>query len=184
MSKSKKNVIDPEFIIENYGADAVRLFILSDSPPEKDVQWSEQGMTSSYKFIQKLWTLHNEIKKKMVDNNYAKKDNEIEKFTNLMIAKITSNLEKFNYNVIVANMYETYNYLVNLIKKNKDINNLKQNYIKLLACFAPIIPHFSSECLVDIGKVDELRWPKYDPNLLEEEKVNIVLQINGKKGLS
>lgn len=117
----------------------------------------------------------------MVDNNYAKKDNEIEKFTNLMIAKITSNLEKFNYNVIVANMYETYNYLVNYIKKNKDINNLKQNYIKLLLCFAPIIPHFSSECLVDIGNVDELRWPKYNPNLLEEEKVNIVLQINGKK---
>ena len=63
MSKSKKNVIDPEYIIENYGADAVRLFILSDSPPEKDVQWSEQGMVSSYKFIQKLWILHNEIKK-------------------------------------------------------------------------------------------------------------------------
>ena len=62
MSKSKKNVIDPEYIIENYGADAVRLFILSDSPPEKDVQWSEQGMVSSYKFIQKFWTLHNEIK--------------------------------------------------------------------------------------------------------------------------
>ena len=61
MSKSKKNVVDPEYIINNYGADSVRLFILSDSPPEKDVQWSEQGMVSSYKFIQKLWTLHNEI---------------------------------------------------------------------------------------------------------------------------
>ena len=65
MSKSKKNVIDPEFIINNYGADSVRLFILSDSPPEKDVQWSEQGMVSSYKFIQKLWLLHSEIKKKI-----------------------------------------------------------------------------------------------------------------------
>ena len=64
MSKSKKNVIDPEFIINNYGADAVRLFILSDSPPEKDVQWSEQGMVSSYKFIQKLWLVHCEIQKK------------------------------------------------------------------------------------------------------------------------
>ena len=61
MSKSKKNVIDPEFIIENYGADSVRLFILSDSPPEKDVQWSEQGMVSSYKFIQKFWIMHKEI---------------------------------------------------------------------------------------------------------------------------
>ena len=65
MSKSKKNVIDPENIINNYGADAVRLFILSDSPPEKDVQWSEQGMIASYKFLQKLWTLHNKIKEKI-----------------------------------------------------------------------------------------------------------------------
>ena len=65
MSKSKKNVIDPEYIINNYGADSVRLFILSDSPPEKDVQWSEQGMVSSYKFIQKLWLMHNQIKNKI-----------------------------------------------------------------------------------------------------------------------
>ena len=63
MSKSKKNVIDPEFIINNYGADSVRLFILSDSPPEKDVQWSEQGMVSSFKFIQKFWNLHKKIQK-------------------------------------------------------------------------------------------------------------------------
>ena len=65
MSKSKKNTIDPEGIIENYGADSVRLFILSDSPPEKDVQWSEQGMKASYKFLQKLWLLHQKIKEKI-----------------------------------------------------------------------------------------------------------------------
>ena len=72
MSKSKKNVIDPENIINNYGADAVRLFILSDSPPEKDVQWSEEGMIASYKFLQKLWTLHNQIKKKLKKKNILK----------------------------------------------------------------------------------------------------------------
>ena len=65
MSKSKKNTIDPEEIIENYGADAVRLFMLSDSPPEKDVQWTEQGIVACYKFIQKLWTLHEKIKDKL-----------------------------------------------------------------------------------------------------------------------
>ena len=111
MSKSKKNVIDPEFIIKNYGADSVRLFILSDSPPEKDVQWSEQGMISSYKFIQKLWILHKEIKHKIENEEKNILDNEIEKFTNQTIFKITNNLEKFNYNVIIANMYETYNFL-------------------------------------------------------------------------
>ena len=117
MSKSKKYVIDPEFIINNYGADSVRLFILSDSPPEKDVQWSEQGMISSYKFIQKLWTLHNEIKLKINDEKKEIFDEELQEFTNLTIAKITNNLEKFNYNVIIANMYETYNFFVNYLKK-------------------------------------------------------------------
>ena len=91
MSKSIKNVIDPEFIVKNYGADAVRLFILSDSPPEKDVQWSEQGMVSSYKFVQKLWILHNEIKNKILNNENEQNDKQIEKFVNQMISKITNN---------------------------------------------------------------------------------------------
>ena len=182
MSKSKKNVIDPEFIIKNYGADSVRLFILSDSPPEKDVQWSEQGMMSSYKFIQKLWILHNEIKIKISDQNKKEQGgDEIEKFTNQTISKITTNLERFNYNVIIANMYETYNYLVNYVKNNEDFKNLKENYKKILICFCPVIPHFANECLLDLGFKENIDWPKYDENLLDEEKINIVIQINGKK---
>ena len=74
MSKSKKNTIDPEKIIENYGADSVRLFIISDSPPEKDVQWSEQGMNASYKFIQKLWDLHTRIKSKIDEKKTSNVD--------------------------------------------------------------------------------------------------------------
>ena len=97
MSKSKKNVIDPENIISSYGADAVRLFILSDSPPEKDVQWSEQGMVSSYKFLQKLWILHNDIKNKISDERCEVFNKEFDEFINEMIAKISNNLEKFNY---------------------------------------------------------------------------------------
>ncbi len=104
----------------------MRLFILSDSPPEKDVQWSEQGMISSYKFIQKLWTLHNEIKKKLSNEPMEIFDNEIDEFTNQTILKITNNLDKFNYNVIIANMYETYNYFNNTIKKKNKLNNLKE----------------------------------------------------------
>ena len=181
MSKSKKNVIDPELMIKNYGADAVRLFILSDSPPEKDVQWSDQGMISSYKFIQKLWIMHNEIKKLSFNTNSNSKNIELEKFTNQLIAKITLNLEKFNYNVIIANMYECYNFLINFIKKNKNIEGLDVNYKKILICFAPIIPHFSSECLSDIGFNKNLNWPKYDETFLENNEISIVIQINGKK---
>jgi len=181
MSKSKKNVIDPELIIQNYGADSVRLFILSDSPPEKDVQWSEQGMVSSYKFIQKLWILNTEIKRKIKKEGRDILDDKIEKFTNQTISKITNNLEKFNYNVIIANMYETYNFLINYIKINKNIKNLESNYKKILTCFFPIIPHFTSECLNDLGALENLSWPEYQKDLLEEDMVNIVVQINGKK---
>ena len=181
MSKSKKNVIDPEYIISNYGADAVRLFILSDSPPEKDVQWSEQGMVSSYKFIQKLWLLHNEIKSKIAFEKEEKIEKKFEEFSNQIISKVTINLEKFNYNVIIANMYEAYNFLINFLKKNKNIKNLKENYIKILICFSPVIPHFANECLTEIGANSDIKWPNYDKNLLNKEDVNIVIQINGKK---
>ena len=183
MSKSKKNVVDPEFIINNYGADSVRLFILSDSPPEKDVQWSEQGMVSSYKFIQKLWILHKEIYYKITHETEDDADKDFEKFTNQLIVKFTNNLEKFNYNVIIANMYETYNYLISFIKKKKNIKNLRKNYKKILICFSPVIPHFSNECLSQFNLTSEISWPEYKQNLLEDINVNFVIQINGKKRL-
>jgi len=180
MSKSKKNVIDPEYIINNYGADSVRLFILSDSPPEKDVQWSEQGMVSSYKFIQKLWLMHEKIKDKINNEDNKFIDKEIDKYTNQLIAKITNNLEKFNYNVIIANMYETYNFFTNYLKNKKNLTNLKENYIKILTCFNPVIPHFTSECLSQLN-TKRLDWPDYDNSIFELNETSIVIQINGKK---
>ena len=181
MSKSKKNVIDPENIINDYGADAVRLFILSDSPPEKDVQWSEQGMIASYKFLQKLWSLHNKIKDKLkIDNTNEKNVSDLEKFTNQMVHKITNNLENFNYNVIVANIYETYNFLNKEIEGKISSEILKKNYIKILILFSPAIPHFSSECLEELGIIDN-SWPKTNLDLLIEEKIDYIVQINGKK---
>ena len=78
-------------------------------------------------------------------------------------------------------MYETYNFLINYIKKNKNLNNLKENYKKILICFSPVIPHLTNECLIDLGFKENIEWPKYNKNLLDEEKINIVIQINGKK---
>ena len=151
MSKSKKNVIDPEKIIENYGADAVRLFILSDSPPEKDIQWSEQGMVASYKFIQKFWILHKKILEKIDNKEGGSSFDELNKFTNKLIQKISLNLEKFNYNVIVANIYETYNFLIKEIEKNYTSNILKENYLKILILMMPVIPHVVSEALRELN---------------------------------
>ena len=182
MSKSKKNVIDPESIINNYGADSVRLFILSDSPPEKDVQWSEQGMVSSFKFIQKLWMLHSKIKNKLSDKSDVKdEDLEFNKFTNQLINKISGNLESFSYNVIIAGMYETYNFLIKHIEKNINKKNLLENYTKILTAFSPVVPHLTSECLIDIGFNDKLKWPIVNKEYLQQENIEYVVQINGRK---
>ncbi len=181
MSKSKKNVIDPEFIIENYGADSVRLFILSDSPPEKDVQWSEQGIISSYKFIQKLWTLHLKIIEK-IKNNYKKDlDYNLDKLTNIFIKKVSDNLNNFAYNKIIANLYETYNQLLSEIDKEYTKETIIKNYQKILIVMMPVIPHFSSECLEEIGLNKIRKWPEVNENLLIEKNTNYVIQINGKK---
>ena len=184
MSKSKKNTIDPEKMIENYGADAVRFFILSDSPPEKDVQWSEQGMTASYKFVQKFWLLHQKILDKInisSENQKQNSDIELDKFTAQLINRLNSHLTKFNYNVIIANMHETYNYLSKFLENNVSKNNLKENYKKILTVFSPILPHIIFECLESLNCEVFQAWPDIDKKLLEVENIEFVIQINGKK---
>ena len=180
MSKSKKNTIDPENIIQSYGADSVRLFILSDSPPEKDVQWSEEGIISSYKFVQKLWSLHkkiiDEIKK---EHNEDFSDNLI-KFTNKFIKKITENLENFNYNIIIANIHEMHTYMGKEINNKYSKKTLIENYTKILTLLEPVLPHLVNEAFKEMGE-DKISWPNYDKNLIIEDIITFVIQINGKK---
>ena len=180
MSKSKKNTIDPENIISNYGADSARLFILSDSPPEKDVQWSEEGIVSSFKFIQKLWKLNEKIVSEINKNHNKDHDNEIIKFTNKYLKKVHDNLESFSYNKIIANLYEMFSFLNKQIEKEYTRNTISKNYEKILITMTPILPHFASECL-SILNVKNFKWPEYDISMLKEDMVNIVIQINGKK---
>ncbi len=180
MSKSKKNTIDPENIISNYGADAARLFILSDSPPEKDVQWSEEGIISSFKFIQKLWNLNSIILEEIKKDHKKDTDEELKKNTNIFLKNITNNLKNFSYNKIIANLHEVYSFMSKEIKKNYKKNTIIDNYQKILITMTPIIPHFSYECLQLINAKD-ISWPNYDESLLKKDIVNIVIQINGKK---
>jgi leucyl-tRNA synthetase len=180
MSKSKKNTIDPENIIKNYGADSVRLFILSDSPPEKDVQWSDQGMIASYKFLQKLWTLHSKILNKIKDNKSDHDNEKLTKFTNKLVYKITQNLEKFHYNVIIANLHEMYNFLIKEVENPTKSSVLIENYTKILILMNPLIPHFTNECLANINQID-VKWPTIVAREIEDENINFVIQINGKK---
>ena len=180
MSKSKKNIIDPEKIIDQYGADAVRFFILSDSPPEKDVQWSDQGMIAAYKFVQKFWILHKKIIQQIKNKERKNENVNLTIYTNKLIEKYTSSLEKFNMNILIAYLHETYNFLNKEIDK-LDIKDLEENYSKILVLMFPVLPHLVSECLKDIRKEKKIAWPLAQKEFLEDKHVNIVIQINGKK---
>ncbi|MDA9702255.1 leucine--tRNA ligase [Candidatus Pelagibacter sp.] len=180
MSKSKKNTIDPEKIIKMYGADAVRLFILSDSPPEKDIQWSDTGISASFKFLQKLWSLNEKIINNK--NKFSKFDNELEKFTNQIIKKLSDDLDRFGFNVTIASIHKIHSFLNQHTNKEDWGSNFHKNYINILKVINPIIPHFSNECLEKLKiSTEVIEWPKVDQKYLEQEIFNIVTQINGKK---
>ena len=179
MSKSKKNTVDPEIIIKEYGADAVRLFILSDSPPEKDVQWSQEGIIASYKFIQKFWSLNDKIQNNIKKFKFF--DEELEEFTNQTINKINFNLEKFRYNVLIANFHEIYNFFSKWTEKEDWGENFFDNYLKILKIMNPVIPHLTSECIQNFNLEMDISWPEVDKKYLNTKKYNIVVQINGKK---
>ena len=178
MSKSKKNTVDPETMINLYGADAVRWFILSDSPPEKDVQWSDVGVSSANKFLQKVWDLNYSIKNKLEDEL----DNKLERNFILKIDnyvyKIDQSINQFRFNVSIALFYETFNYFKANIGKKISNRTLKDSIIKFIKLMIPFTPHFAYECLAfhECKNVDD--WPKIAKNTLEE--IKLAIQINGK----
>ncbi|MDA9753048.1 leucine--tRNA ligase [Candidatus Pelagibacter sp.] len=180
MSKSKKNTVDPQNIVKKYGADAVRFFILADSPPEKDIQWSEEGMISSYKFIQKFWLLTEEIFK-ITNGKLSDQNNDLEVFTNQIINKINQALEKFRYNVIIASYHEIYSYFKKISEYKKNFINLKTNFEKIILVMMPVVPHLSNECLEKFKFDKQIRWPNIEKKYLYEEFNEIVIQVNGKK---
>ncbi len=178
MSKSKKNVVDPENMISSYGADAVRWFILSDSPPEKDVQWSNQGVSAAYKFLQKIYNLNitilnkKEIGKKDDDNFNLK--------INSYIYKITKLINSFNLNVVIANIYEIYNFFNLSLNKNVSNDCLKRNLTKIMTILIPFTPHLANECLEKLEAKNVKKWPEIDKQLIKNEKIKIGVQFNGK----
>ena len=180
MSKSKRNTINPQNIINDYGADAARFFILADSPPERDIQWSEEGITSSYKFIQKLWSLCEEIN----EITKIKSDEEniqITIFTNQSINKINQALEKFRYNIIIASYHEIYSFFKSVIETKKNYINLKNNFEKIMLVMMPVLPHLSNECLKKFNYKGKFDWPEVNKDLLIKDSFEIVIQVNGKK---
>jgi len=178
MSKSKKNVIDPEDMIKSYGADAVRWFILSDSPPEKDVQWSNQGVNAAYKFLQKLYNLSHTIINR--ENSTFDKDEEFEIRFNNYIIKITNLINNFQLNVVVANIYSIYSLFNSALDQEISNKCIKDNFSRLMKILIPFVPHLAHECLEQLGSKDINIWPEVDNRLSLNEKIKIAIQINGK----
>jgi leucyl-tRNA synthetase len=183
MSKSKKNTVDPDDIVKIYGADAVRWFILSDSPPDRDIQWSDSGIQGAFKYIQKIWRVCEKIKiykkeKEETDSSFLIK-------TNILIKEIAECIEKFHINVAVAKLYIFLNNLNEEIDKKilneKDITNAYKKYLIIISAF---IPYIANECWEKITKENNLssqEWPKIEDTLIKKDHFDIVIQINGKK---
>ena len=184
MSKAKKNVVDPNDIIEGYGADVARWFVLSDSPPERDVEWTEAGVIGAWRFANKVWALVSETPKldPMSVAKTAKDDAlELRRFAHKAMAKITAGIESFRFNTSVAQIYE----LTNALKKYKANDEAKAECLGILIrAIAPFMPHLSEECWAHLGG-DGLcyhaPWPEIDESLLVEDTVTLPLQVNGKR---
>ena len=178
MSKSKKNTIDPETMINQYGADAVRWFILSDSPPEKDVQWSDQGVASANKFLQKIWNLNFLIINRKETNFNEKLEKKFNQTINKLVSKIDNSISSFRFNVTIAHFYELYNFFKDNLDKEISNKVLKDSIMKIMKLMIPFVPHLAHECLEFLGCKSINKWPNIEKNIQEE--IKLAVQINGK----
>ena len=180
MSKSKKNTVDPEIMIKQYGADSVRWFILSDSPPEKDIQWSDAGVVSSNKFLQKIWNLNQLILNKVETNVDEIQQKRFEYRIDLCVYKIDSSINNFQFNVAIAQFYEIYKYFNESMKLKIKNKILISSMIKIMKLMIPFTPHLAYECLTNLNCKESNNWPKVDKKTIEDSEIKMVIQINGK----
>ena len=193
MSKSKKNVVDPDDIISSYGADTARLFMLSDSPPERDVIWTEAGAEGAHRFVQRVWRLISSSAeilahvKPQAGTKGAALD--ISKAAHRTLAKVADDIEKLAFNRAVARLYELVNKLApelqNLEQADDEMKAaLRQALDFFIVMISPMTPHLAEECHAALGEtnlVAQMSWPHYDPALIVDNEITIPIQINGKK---
>ena len=189
MSKSKGNTISPLEIIEKYGADTARLFILFAAPPERDLDWSDKGVEGCYKFLNRVYRLVDELQDVFNNDNVfgelTKEDKELRAKTNSTLKKVTDDLStKFGFNTAIAALME----LVNEVYKYKELDNrndavLREALETIVVIISPFAPHLGEELWSMIGKegsIFDISWPKYDEDAIQLDEMELIVQVNGK----
>jgi leucyl-tRNA synthetase len=173
MSKSKRNTIDPEPIVARYGADAVRWFMLSDSPPERDLEWSEAGIEGASRFVQRVWRLA------AAPQSGGKADDSLRRKLHRTTATVGEAIDGLQFNKAVAALYE----FVSAIEKSPQSPTRDDAVRSLILLIAPMAPHLAEECWARLGGeglAADAQWPEFDPALLVDDEVTLAIQVNGK----
>ncbi|MEL7317000.1 MAG: class I tRNA ligase family protein, partial [Pseudomonadota bacterium] len=173
-SKSKKNVVDPDAIIAEYGADAVRWFMLSDSPPERDLPWSQDGIEGCGRFVQRLWRLFQQL-----DTSATGEDKDLARKAHQAIVAVAQDIEALSFNKAVARIYE----LTGATEKAKPSESRNFAIRTLMSLVSPMMPHLAEEAWSQgggEGLIADAAWPTHDPAMLVEDEVTIAIQHKGK----
>ena len=194
MSKSKKNTIDPDDIIAAYGADTARWFMLSDSPPERDVIWTEEGVQGAWRFVQRLWRLNGEIADVKAPAarpaTFSDQALTVRKAAHRALSHVSDDIARLRFNRCVAHIYEFANALSDAIGSADSAPtpdfawSLREAGDILVRLFHPMMPHLAEECWAALGHqtlVSAEAWPQVEPDLLVENTITLPVQINGKK---
>jgi leucyl-tRNA synthetase len=191
MSKSKRNTVDPGAIIARYGADTARWFILSDNPPDRDMEWTEAGAAGAYRFTQRMWRLAeglDDVAAGPDDAEYGAAGMKLRRAAHRAIAAVTEALETFAFNVAVARLYELGNAIAEAERAADEpgLGHARRDAMEIMARLAaPMVPHLAEEIYARLhpgatALVAELPWPEPDPALLAAETVTIAVQVMGK----
>ncbi len=183
MSKSKRNVVDPDDIIARYGADTARWFMLSDTPPERDIEWTEAGAEGAWRFTQRIWRLVNEASASAASGENAA-GGELRKAAHRALQAVADDLSALRFNRAIARIYELANALGTALQQGAGRLAVREAAEFLVLMSAPMMPHLAEECWKVLGHasaVVETPWPKADPALLADNAVTIAIQVNGKR---
>jgi leucyl-tRNA synthetase len=197
MSKSKKNTVDPDDIVASYGADTARLFVLSDSPPDRDVIWSDEGAQGAWRFVQRLWRITGELGRVAAaagagaPAEIGAEALKLRKATHKTVAQVSENIERLRFNSAIARIREFVNELTAALDAvtetpvDADLAfAFREAADALIRLVAPMTPHVAEECWTDLGHkglVSEAAWPVADPALVAQETITLPVQVNGKK---